>query len=129
MSVALAISTAALVQSEIAQQEAHAARVASCNTLQHLFNAQTATIEQKQEYADCVGVLYPEHNALTHGELLLLRATIILVVVAALVVAYCLRKPYYDWPEKIMGVLFAMFVAAFTPRIIYGIYLLLKLAF
>ena len=55
-----AMAAIATTQATIATAAAHNAQVAQCKTLLPIFNAQTATTQEIQEYAQCVQILYPK---------------------------------------------------------------------
>lgn len=56
-SVNLAISSAALVSSDAARRSVERLE---CKSIEFDFNKTTATVEQKQDYARCIDVLYPK---------------------------------------------------------------------
>ena len=57
---ATAIAIVASTQAALATIGAHNVQVAQCKELLPIFNAQTATKSEIQEYAQCVQILYPK---------------------------------------------------------------------
>lgn len=57
---ATAMAAIATTQAAVAAQAAHEAEVSRCKTVLPTFNAQTATVTEKREYAGCVETMYPE---------------------------------------------------------------------
>jgi hypothetical protein len=81
MSAATALSISASVQAAAANQQSHEAKVVACKAYLPTFNAQTATIAEARQYADCVSLAYP-HQA--SGETVLLgKALIVCLLVGA----------------------------------------------
>ena len=78
------------------------ARRAECVAIEATFDARTATVEQKRDYADCIGVLYPD--PMTAAETVLFKIAIVLCFVGAGIGAW------FGWREDrgfglVLGVL------------------------
>jgi len=83
MSAAPALAISASVHAAAANQQSHEAKVVACKAYLPTFNAQTATIAEARQYADCVSLVYP-HQA--SGETVLLgKALIVCLLVGAAV--------------------------------------------
>lgn len=72
--VAIAGSQASIA----ANQAAQARKAAQCVGTMDGFTHSTATVEQRQEYAECVGLLYPSADAISPAAVGLLLITVLL---------------------------------------------------
>ena len=72
--VAIAGSQASIA----ANQAAQARKAAQCVGTMDGFTHSTATVEQRQEYAECVGLLYPSDDAISPAAVGLLLITALL---------------------------------------------------
>lgn len=124
MSVSMAISSAALAESEQAEQEAHDAKVIACQGSMQNFHASTATVEQMQSYADCVDVVYPQTMDAT--QVIALKALFVIALIGA-AIGFIWPVTYNpDFPERLMssflGFIFAPIGVGFIAAVGYGIY-------
>lgn len=76
----MSTSSAALI---IVTNSTTAQRQAKCAAIMPGYQHNIATVEQRQQYADCVRLLHP--SALGAGEVLLLKAAIIFCIAAAVI--------------------------------------------
>jgi hypothetical protein len=76
-----ALSINASIQANAANQRAHEAKVVACKTYLPTFNAQTATIAEARQYADCVSLVYP--NQASGESIFLVKAIIVCMLVCA----------------------------------------------
>lgn len=60
MSVSASMAAVSAANASIAAQAAHRAKVSECKVIEHEFDSKIATVAQKNEYADCINVLYPQ---------------------------------------------------------------------
>lgn len=88
MSAVIISSTAAVLAAQ-ASANANAARVTNCKTLVQGFDSNTATVEQAQGYADCVDLLYPRHQEMPAGDILVLKGVIVLALIGLIAGARC----------------------------------------
>lgn len=109
---AVAVSLAA----SAAAQAANAEHISRCTRTEMMFNAKTATIEQKLDYADCVQFLYPVHNTTTGAKL----------IIGSFLIAFILGCIYGAIKERdlmgavmygIIGIAFLLGVALFALTI------------
>ena len=80
MSATTALSINASIQAATANQQAHEAKVVACKAYLPTFNAQTATIAEARQYADCVSLVYPHQIA--SGDVFLFKLWIVCMFVA-----------------------------------------------
>ena len=79
VSTSTAMAAIAGSQASIAaNQAAQARKAAQCVGVMDGFTHSTATVEQRQEYAECVGLLYPSADAISPAAVGLLLITALL---------------------------------------------------
>ena len=79
MSTSTAMEAIATSQASIAANQAAQARKAvQCVGTMDGFTHSTATVEQRQQYAECVGLLYPSDDAISPAAVGLLLITVLL---------------------------------------------------
>ena len=79
MSTVTSMAAIAGSQASIAaNQAAQARKAAQCVGTMDGFTHSTATVEQRQEYAECVGLLYPSADAISPAAVGLLLITVLL---------------------------------------------------
>jgi hypothetical protein len=104
-----AISVIALSQSTVAMQQSQEAAIRSCKSYISSFHAETATTTQMQEYAHCVGLVYPQ--PLAGGEIWLLKAAIIVAFVGMGIGIYkSLNDSYNEFTDHFMFGLVGFFL-------------------
>ena len=102
VSTVTAMSAIAGSQASIAaNQAAQARKAAQCVGTMDGFTHATATVEQRQQYAECVGLLYPSDDAITPGVLL------IAALLGALFGAFGARS-HGLMPMAVMGFIWAL---------------------
>ena len=72
------MSTSTAMAAIAGSQAAQARKAAQCVGTMDGFTHSTATVEQRQEYAECVGLLYPRDNAISPAAVGVLLITILL---------------------------------------------------
>ena len=72
-----------------ANQAAQARKAAQCVGVMDGFTHSTATVEQRQEYAKCVGLLYPSADAISPAAVGLLLITVLLGAISG---AFSVRR-------------------------------------
>jgi hypothetical protein len=77
-----AFAGVAAANAAIAAEEARRAQIAACQAQMPVFNAQTASVEQMHDYADCVNLLYPQE--LSSGETVFVKILIVGAFLAVL---------------------------------------------
>ena len=83
MSTTIAISAAALASSSSAQLAASQARKSACEAFEMSYRPELATRDQKQQYAECVELLYPKPSTpMTDTEYLAVKGIIVILLVA-----------------------------------------------
>lgn len=86
MSASTAMAAIAGSQASIAaNQAAQARKAAQCVGVIDGFTHSTATVEQRQEYAECVGLLYPSADAISPAAVGLLLITVLLGAISGAV--------------------------------------------
>ena len=83
MSTSTAIAVIAI------NQAAQARKAAQCVGVMDGFTHSTATVEQRQEYAECVGLLYPSADAISPAAVGLLLITVLLGAISG---AFSVRR-------------------------------------
>jgi hypothetical protein len=81
VSAALAIASGAAVQSSIASQKAHQAKVISCQSFVHGYKHDTATQQEMKQYSECVHILIPS-EPLPDGVLMIFKLCVVILLVA-----------------------------------------------
>ena len=122
-----AMAAIATTQATIATAAAHNAQVAQCKTLLPIFNAQTATTQEIQEYDQCVHILYPKEFGAD-----VIIALKLLFVVALLGMVFALWKTWCDDRHSaviddyilmgIIGFFVTPFLVLLLALICYGIF-------
>ena len=96
LGVVVVPSVAPSVNYQNQQTYARLQHIKQCETLEKSFNAQTAPIVEKQNYADCINLLHTKTIELSNSEsyMMNISATItIITVILFLIVGY--RKGYF----------------------------------
>lgn len=60
MSTSATMAIITTSQASAAAASAHAARVSECKMVVNLFDSKTATIQESQNFADCIKILHPK---------------------------------------------------------------------
>ena len=90
MSTVTAMAAIAGSQASIAaNQAAQARKAAQCVGVMDGFTHSTATVEQRQQYAECVGLLYPSADVISPAAVLLLLVTVLLGAISG---AFSVRR-------------------------------------
>jgi len=118
----------ASVQAQQASREAREAHVMQCNAFMPTFNAQTATIVQQQTYADCVKLVYPEHQDIDSGTL---KFLIVCAFIGAAIGGYFGLKDKWigDWLNGILMAIFGALIAPCIPLLFAAIFYAIKFVF
>ena len=124
MSTVTAMAAIAGSQASIAaNQAAQARKAAQCFGGMDGFTHSTATVEQRQEYAECVGLLYPSADAISPAAVGLLLITALL---GALSGAFSFRR------ERLMDMVQMGFLGALmfplVAILVWGIWQAIKYA-
>ena len=119
MSVELAMSSAALAQSNYAAQQAHEAAVTACHGFIQSYSAAGATVDAMHAYASCVYLLYPVGEV----DYWFLKMLIISCAIGFIV---GMLLGWHDKRERIqtmfcMGLIGSM-IAPCASAMIYGVY-------
>ncbi len=88
-----------------ANQTAQARKAVQCVGVMDGFTHSTATVEQRQEYVECVGLLYPSADAISPAAVGLLLITVLLGAISG---AFSVRREGL-MDMAIVGVLGALF--------------------
>ena len=94
MQVNTAIAVDASVRASVAAQQAARAKRIACEKFVTGFEHSTATVQQRQQYAECVQVLYP--TQMGGAEILWLKAAILATFIGLIVGLRCGYKDAYD---------------------------------
>ena len=106
VSTSAAMAAIAGSQASIAaNQAAQATKAVQCVGVMDGFTHSTATVEQRQEYAECVGLLYPSADAISPAAVGLLLITVLLGAISG---AFSVRREGL-MDMAIVGVLGALF--------------------
>ena len=114
MSTVTAMAAIAGSQASIAaNQAAQARKAAQCVGVMDGFTHSTATVEQRQQYAECVALLYPSADAIS-------PPAVGLLLIAVLLGAIC--GALYAREEGLVDMVFVGFLGAviFTSVAIFG---------
>ncbi len=106
--MSIVTSMPAIASSQVsiaANQAARARKAAQCVGVMDGFTHSTATVEQRQEYAECVGLLYPSADAISPAAVGLLLVTVLLGAISG---AFSVRMEGL-MDMAIVGVLGALF--------------------
>ena len=87
----------------------------ACKAIESSFNNTTASIEQKQQYAQCIDILYPIYSS---NDILLMK---VLVVISFLAFTFGFIKGYKEDGVGI-GLLLGVGLALFIPFILVILY-------
>ena len=105
MSTSTAMAAIAGSQASIAaNQSAQARKAAQCVGVIDGFTHSTATVEQRQQYAECVGLLYPRDDVISPAAVGLLLITVLLGAISG---AFSVRSDGWG-PMALMGFLWAL---------------------
>lgn len=110
--VAIGLATGAAVASSSNSGNSSAKKTYYCNQIMPEFNAKTATVEQKQDYADCVDHFYP---SMTPADIIAVK-----VMIIAAFISFVIASVYFFKEDGLIGVL----PAALFPMLV-GIFLFL----
>lgn len=98
----VAINAANTANSSAAAARAHQAQVTACQALTKDFHGDTATIEQRQSYAECVQVLYPQEMGA--DSVLFIKAMIVAAILGVIVGAFReVRAGYEPFGDALFG--------------------------
>lgn len=122
MQVNTAIAVDASVRASVAaQQAAHAKRIA-CEKFVTGFEHNTAIVQQRQQYAECVQVLYP--TQMGGAEILWFKAAILAAFIGLIVGLRCGYKD--DYEPSIAMFMYGFLGAIGAPLAIGGIWLVVQ---
>lgn len=89
MSASVALSSAAIASSAAANAAARQARKTACVSIETTYRPGLATVQEKQTYAECIDLLYPQPSApFTGTELLVAKGAILLLLLSMVVGAW-----------------------------------------
>lgn len=124
VSTSAAMAAIAGSQASIAaNQAAQARKAAQCVGTMDGFTHSTATVEQRQQYAECVGLLYPSADAISPAAVGLLLITALL---GALFGAFGARS-HGLMPMAVMGFILAL-IFPMVAILVWGIWQAIKYA-
>ena len=107
--VAIGLATGAAVASSSNSENSSANKTYYCNQIMPKFNPKTATVEQKQDYADCVDHFYP---SMTPADIIAVKVMIIAAFISFVIASvYCFRE------DGLIGIV----VATIAPLIVGGL--------
>lgn len=88
--VAIGLAAGAAVASSSNSSGSSAKKTYHCNQIMPKFNPKTATVEQKQDYADCVDHFYP---SMTPVDIIAAKVMIIAAFISFVIASvYCFRE-------------------------------------
>lgn len=100
MSISVGIATGAAVQSAAASAEAAAAKKLACQKFVKDYQHETATTQERVDYAGCVGVLHPA--PVSDGASMLIKAAIVILLLSTVVGSGLeLRRGYGSTLERL----------------------------
>lgn len=124
VSTSTAIAVIATSQASIAaNQAAQARKAAQCVGVMDGFTHSAATVEQRQEYAECVGLLYPSADAISPAAVGLLLVTVLLGAISG---AFSVRREGL-MDMTIVGVLGAL-MFPLVAILVWGLWQAIKYA-
>lgn len=124
VSTSTAIAVIATSQASIAaNQAAQARKAAQCVGVMDGFTHSAATVEQRQEYAECVGLLYPSADAISPAAVGLLLVTVLLGAISG---AFSVRREGL-MDMAIVGVLGAL-MFPLVAILVWGLWQAIKYA-
>lgn len=124
MSIVILAGAAIAAQHEALERQRY---FDSCIEYIDRFNAQAATVPEKQHYAQCVETIFPLTSS--SAELWLIRGAIILAIMAlAIGIGIVRNKENLDFIEKSFVAGFISIVGAGLPFLAFGIYTLIAYA-
>lgn len=89
MSTSVAISSAAIASSAAANAAARQARKTACVSIESTYRPEVATLSEKQSYAECIELLYPQASApFTGTELFLVKGIVLLFLLSMIAGAW-----------------------------------------
>jgi hypothetical protein len=104
MSTTVAISAAAMASSAAANSAAQAAKKNSCSAFELSYRPDLATVGQKQQYAECIELLYPQPSApLAGAEIIVAKIAIVILLIAFVVGAVKGWREGYGTSDRIVG--------------------------
>ena len=117
-------STAAIVASSSAVSATtsanikHSAKLQHCNNVLSNYNSTTATVQQMQEYANCIDVVHPKE--LDVSSVVLFKVVFVIAVVAMIVTAF---KDYKQSKSIVDASLFGFvsFIMAICTSVFIGL--------
>ena len=99
----------------------------SCDPIVKEFNPTTATIEQKQAYANCIDTLHPQNEALIQSFQVLF--ILFFVVLIASSVVFYVRERGYGFSSTIDNIGFSILQGFLTSFLICGILFLIIICY
>lgn len=125
MSVSLALSSAASAQAAQASAEAREAKVTACRASVKGYQHNTATVQDMQQYAECVALLHPQ--VMTGGEMVLVKVAICVTLIGSAIGAYAASKDSGGQiKDGLIGGAIGLFLGGSTAALIaltlYGVY-------
>ena len=113
-------STAAIVASSAVVSAATSANIQHCNNVLSNYNSTTATVQQMQEYANCVDVVYTKE--LDASSVVLFKVAFVIAVVAMIVTAFKDYKQFKSIVDASLYGLLSFIMAIFTSVFIGLLY-------
>lgn len=131
--VALTVATnSANIAAAEAAQRAREAKKIACESLVVNYQHNQATVEQQQQYADCISLLHP--TSCDEGYIIGLKVIIVIALIGAIIGAYkgatdslfdeIADKVIYIPMLMFVGAVLALAITAFFTLTIYGIWFL-----
>lgn len=118
---ATSIAIVAATSASHSSTESDEAKKISCKSYEQTFNSNTATVAQKQQYAECVELLYLSEY--TINEILAIKGSILVFIVLWIVCVTKMRIDYNDWEDSILFGLFyatAIFLGLALVAFLFG---------
>jgi hypothetical protein len=85
------------------------------------YRAELATVDQKQQYSECIQLLHPQPSApMTGTELLVVKAVIVLLLISVVVGAVKGWREGYDTMDRIVWALLTGFMGAIIAAALMG---------
>lgn len=101
------------------------AKKIACQSYEQSFNKLNATIEQKQKYANCIDILYPQ---MTSGEIIFIKF-IILLSISLFIIGYWKGYRFKNKGDHVAAILLAMILSTLIPFIIFLFFIGIKFIF
>ena len=119
--VAIGLATGAAVASSSNSGVSSTKKTYYCNQIMPEFNHKTATIEQKQDYADCVDHFYP---SMTPADIIAVK-----VIIIAAFISFVVAYAYFFKEDGLIGVLPAVLSSTVVGVFLFLTYIGFKFVF